>query len=111
MPRIRAGDRDGAVRGGVDAIVAALGAPPGSGRHRTTLGRGAVLPLVAGGFFLVLFLVLAITHPRLAWLMLLSMGSGRGGGFGGGGGGFGGGGGGFSGGGGRSGGGGASGSW
>jgi uncharacterized protein len=112
VPRIRAGDRDGAVRSGVDAIVAALGAAPGSGAASDGARPRSVLPLVAGGFFLVLFLVLAVTHPRLAWLMLLSIGSGRGGGgWGGGGGGWSGGGGGFSGGGGRSGGGGASGSW
>jgi uncharacterized protein len=109
VPRIRAGDRDGAVRSGVDGIVAALGAAPGS-EETPAQGRPPVFPLVAGGFFLLLFIVLAITHPRLAWLMLLSIGSGRGGGgrWGGGGGG---GGGRFSGGGGRSGGGGASGSW
>jgi uncharacterized protein len=67
--------------------------------------------LIVGGLFAVLFVGFAITHPSLAWLMLLSIGSGRGrgGGFGGSGG-FGGGGG-FTGGGGRSGGGGASGSW
>jgi uncharacterized protein len=63
--------------------------------------------LIAGALLFVAFIGFAITHPSLAWLMLLSIGSrGRGGGGWGGGGG-----GGFSGGGGRSGGGGASGSW
>jgi uncharacterized protein len=110
VPRIRAGDDDGAVRGGVDAIVAAIGAGPGG--HAP-----AKIPLwqvVAGGIVLLVFLIFAVTHPALAWLLLLNIGSGRrGGGWGRGGGGFGGGGfgGGFSGGGGRSGGGGASGSW
>jgi uncharacterized protein len=69
---------------------------------------------IVGGLLFLLFVGFVVTHPSLAWLMLLSIGSGRGGGRGGwGGGGFsgGGGGGGFSGGGGSSGGGGASGSW
>ncbi|HMC95625.1 MAG TPA: TPM domain-containing protein [Polyangia bacterium] len=103
VPQIRAGDRDGAVRSGVDALVAAIGAPPGA-------DAGAPAPhiptwkLVMGGILLLLFIGFALTHPGLAWLMLMSIGSGRGGGGGGGGGGF-------SGGGGSSGGGGASGSW
>jgi uncharacterized protein len=70
---------------------------------------------IVGGAVFLIFIAFVVTHPSLAWLMLLSIGSGRGGGGGWGGGGFGGGGGGggggFSGGGGRSGGGGASGSW
>ncbi len=106
VPLIRAGDRDGAVRGGVDALIAAIGAPPGQ-----TAGAPATPPptwkLVMGGVMLLLLIGFALTHPGLAWLMLMSIGSGRGGGgFSGGGGG-----GGFSGGGGSSGGGGASGSW
>lgn len=107
VPLIRAGDRDGAVRSGVDALIATVGAPPGQGA-----GAPAPIPtwkLVMGGLVLLLLLGFVLTHPGLAWLMLMSIGSGRGGG---GGGGFsGGGGGGFSGGGGSSGGGGASGSW
>lgn len=106
VPQIRAGDRDGAVRSGVDALIAAIGAPPGA-------NAGAKAPpvptwkLVMGALALLLLIGFALTHPGLAWLMLMSIGSGRGGGgFGGGGGG-----GGFSGGGGSSGGGGASGSW
>jgi uncharacterized protein len=108
VPPIRAGDRDGAVRSGVDALIAAIGAPPAEGAGP----RPAPIPawkLVMGALALLLLLGFALTHPGLAWLMLMSMGSGRGGGgFSGGGGG---GGGGFSGGGGSSGGGGASGSW
>lgn len=102
VPQIRAGDRDGAVRSGVDALVAAIGAPPGA-------DAGSAAPhiptwkLVMGAILLLLLIGFALTHPRLAWLMLMSIGSGRGGGGGGGGG--------FSGGGGSSGGGGASGSW
>jgi uncharacterized protein len=111
VPQIRAGDRDGAVRSGVDALIAAIGAPPAdaAGAPRA---RIAAWKLVLGALALLLLLGFAVTHPGLAWLMLMSIGSGRGGGrFGGSAGGFSGGGGGFSGGGGSSGGGGASGSW
>jgi uncharacterized protein len=106
VPRIRAGDDDGAVRGGVDAIIAAIAAPPGSAAP----AKISTWKLVGAGIALIILLVFVVTHPGLAWLLLLNIGSGRGRGGGwGGGGGFGGGG--FSGGGGRSGGGGASGSW
>lgn len=113
VPRIRSGDNDGAVRAGVDALLAAIGSPPGKGVPPEPAAEPiSGVKLVIGILVLLLLLGFAITHPRLAWLMLLSIGSGRGGGGGGGwGGGGGGGGGGFSGGGGRSGGGGASGSW
>jgi uncharacterized protein len=107
VPRIRAGDDDGAVRGGVDAIIAAIAAPPGSAAAPAKI---STWKLVGGGIALFILLIFVVTHPGLAWLLLLNIGSGRGRGGGwGGGGGFGGGG--FSGGGGRSGGGGASGSW
>jgi uncharacterized protein len=118
VPRIRAGDRDGAIRAGVDAATAAIGGEAGAGRGLAEQPAPAPVPLwmkIVGGGFLLIFIAFVVTHPSLAWLMLLSIGSGRGGGGGWGGGGFGGGGGGggggFSGGGGRSGGGGASGSW
>jgi uncharacterized protein len=105
VPQIRAGDRDGAVRSGVEALIAAIGASPAQGAAPPP----APIPawkVVLGGLALLLLLGFVLTHPSLAWLMLMSIGSGRGGG------GFsGGGGGGFSGGGGSSGGGGASGSW
>jgi uncharacterized protein len=118
VPRIRAGDRDGAIRAGVESLMTTIGgaggapaAPPKQvPRWGVSLGGLLLLFLLAGLF----------THSRLGGLLLLlSIGSGRGGGWRGGGGGFGGGGfggggfggGGFSGGGGRSGGGGASGSW
>lgn len=109
VPRIRAGDADGAVRTGVDRLIQTIGgtgAPPPA--HKTPAWVSVVviiLALMAGGFI--------FTHPALAALILASSGR-RGGGWGGGGfggGGFSGGGGGFSGGGGGSGGGGASGSW
>jgi uncharacterized protein len=117
-PRIQAGDRDGAVGAGVDAILSTLG---GAGQPQPAAGDTPEPKLspgkVLGGLvvLVVLFVLLAsfaVRHPALAWMLTSMIGSGRGGG-GWGGGGFsgGGGGGGFSGGGGRSGGGGASGSW
>ncbi len=112
VPRIRAGDADGAVRTGVDRLIQTIGGAGGAqpAAHKTPAWVSVaviILVLMAGGFI--------FTHPALAALILAS--SGRrgggwgGGGFSGGGGGFSGGGGGFSGGGGSSGGGGASGSW
>jgi uncharacterized protein len=109
VPKIRAGDADGAVRTGVDRLIQTIGGAGGAQpvAHKTPVWVSVavvILILLAGGFI--------ITHPALAALLLASSGR-RGGGFGGGGfggGGFGGGGG-FSGGGGGSGGGGASGSW
>jgi uncharacterized protein len=116
VPLVRAGDHDGAVNAGVDALIAAIGAPPGA--QRALGGEGARPPAhlpwwmwIVGPIVLVLLLRFAIRHPVIASMMMMNIGSGRrGGGFGGGGFG-GGGGGGFSGGGGSSGGGGASGSW
>ncbi|HXU65228.1 MAG TPA: TPM domain-containing protein [Polyangia bacterium] len=123
VPRIRAGDRDGAIRAGVDAIVATLGGGAEAGGQaapavgKPVPGRSVGIGLIV---MLVLFVFLgrlAVTHPGLAWLLTTTIGSGRrggswgGGGWSGGVGWGGGGGGGFSGGGGRSGGGGASGSW
>jgi uncharacterized protein len=115
VPRIRAGDRDGAVRGAVAALMTAIG---GQAAGATAPDGAADAPprrvsgwTIAGGALLLLFFLgFAVTHPALAALFLFSSSRGRGGGWGGGGG-FGGGGGGFSGGGGSSGGGGASGSW
>ncbi len=110
VPRIQAGDNDGAVTGGVDALVGAIrgesgpagtaeGEPSSSGRKRMS-GFEKLFAVIAVIFFIILF----ITNPRLALFLLWTlMSGGRGGGGGGGGG--------FRGGGGRSGGGGASGSW
>jgi uncharacterized protein len=103
VPRIRVGDRDGAVRAGVGALLGAIGGVagvPGAAGGQAT--HVPLWQLVLGVLALVALLGFALTHPALAWMMLLSIGSGRRGGGGGGG---------FSGGGGRSGGGGASGSW
>lgn len=100
VPRMRVGDNDGALKSGVDALLGAIGAP---GEATAPAKRISGWRLVLGGIVLVLLIAFAITHPSLAWLMLMTIASGRGGGGGRGGG--------FSGGGGRSGGGGASGSW
>jgi uncharacterized protein len=107
-PRIRAGDRDDAVTVGTDAVLAAIEGRPWTGAPATappTAGP-SLLTWVLGGLGLIAFLILAVTHPRMALLLLWTiMAGGRRGGPGGGGGG------GFGGGGGRSGGGGARGGW
>jgi uncharacterized protein len=110
VPRLRAGDGEGAVRAGVAGLMAAIGGSPAGASEpvRPPLPWwGYVIAVI----FVVFLLGFAVTHPSLALAMLTFIGPGRGsrsrGGWGGGG--FSGGG--FSGGGGRSGGGGASGSW
>jgi uncharacterized protein len=114
-PKLRAGDPDGALDAGVDAILASIeGKPfhaaPGARSPAVERGRPSTGQLIFYGILAFAFLVLFVTNPSLALSLLFTMTSGRrngrGGGFGGG---FGGGG--FSGGGGRSGGGGARGSW
>ena len=122
IPRLRAGDGDGAARAGVSGVLAAVGGETGAPRDAVRT-RGAPREISRGELLLFVFvgiLVLGfvVTNPRLALMLLttIASNSGRGGnwgggGYGGGGGWGGGGGGGFSGGGGRSGGGGASGSW
>jgi uncharacterized protein len=123
IPRLRAGDQDGAARAGVTGVLEALGGESGGPREAAPT-RGAPPEMSAGrliilGLIGILVLGFIITNPQLALMLLMTLNShgsrggggwGGGGGFGGGGG-WGGGGGGFSGGGGRSGGGGASGSW
>jgi uncharacterized protein len=100
VPRVRAGDHDGAVRAGVGALMAAAGGAAAPGPAPAPV---PVWMLIAGAIVFLFFIGFLVTHPSLAWLLLINIRSGRGrrGGFGGG----------FSGGGGRSGGGGASGSW
>ena len=107
-PRIRAGDHDGAVQAGVDALIAAIGGAPEPKRPGGANNVG-----VFGALFPVLFFVIMLSGRAAAPLGVAVPRGGRGGGWGGGGGGGwgGGGGGGFSGGGGSSGGGGASGGW
>ena len=115
VPKIQAGDRDGAVLAGVGAIVQVVSGKglPAGGASNNQMRKGQPARLTLGqliffGIVAVLFLILLATNPTLAMFLLFSiLSGGRGGGHGG----HGGGGGGFSGGGGRSGGGGASGSW
>jgi uncharacterized protein len=112
-PRLQAGDPDGALTQGVDAILAAIekkpfkAAPGASPEGAERPFRPSLLQVVLFGLLGLGFLVLLVTNPSLAIAFLYVLGRGGGGGFGGGGGG----GGGFGGGGGRSGGGGARGSW
>jgi len=117
LPRIAAGDRDGAVQAGVNTLLAAIsGGMGGSTGERTptersedssqagSRGRPMSYPeMVLVGLLVLGFLVLLVTNPSLALYLLFSILSsgGRGGGGGGG----------FSGRGGSSGGGGASGRW
>ena len=123
IPRLRAGNQDGAARAGVSGVLEAVGGETGAPREVAPapgappeLGWGQLLVV---GLIGILVLGFIVTNPRLALMLLttIASNSGRGGGnwggggFGGGGSWGGGGGGGFSGGGGRSGGGGASGSW
>lgn len=116
VPKIKAGDNNGAVFAGVSALVQVISGKdlPAGGQTQRTGKNAQRAPLSRGQmiFFAIIalgFLVLMITHPSLAMLLLFSiLSGGRGGGGHGHGGG---GGGGFSGGGGSSGGGGASGSW
>jgi len=114
VPRIQAGDRDGAVVSGTAALMRVMGGEtlPAQqserGRQGLPLGQ-----LIVFGIIGIVFLFFFLTNPTMAmWVLASILSSGgdrRRGGGGWGGGGFGGGG--FSGGGGRSGGGGASGSW
>lgn len=119
IPKIRTGDRDGAIVAGVVALIARIsgreGVLPESG---DAAGGGDAPPggqptrpvsktdIVIGTILAVLFLVLLVTNPQLALYLLFSILTSGGGGSGGGRSG-----GGFSGGGGSSGGGGASGRW
>ncbi len=118
VPRIRAGDRDGAITAAVDGLVGLIGGDsgaPGTARYQQRAPQERANPLQIALCTLIALAVLIFlaTHPTVALFLFSTMLSGRGRGFGGGGfgGGGGGGGGGFSGGGGSSGGGGASGSW
>jgi uncharacterized protein len=120
VPRVQAGDRDGAVAAGMDALVRVIsgeGLPSLPGVASPERGPEAqpftIWHVIIFGIIGIFFLILFLTHPSLAIALLINiLASGRrgsshrgrgwsGGGFGGG----------FSGGGGRSGGGGASGSW
>jgi uncharacterized protein len=106
LPRLKAGDADGAINEGVDRILKVVGGDASAQAPRDRGPRGSQ-PIGMGSWIVIAvvglaFLVLAITHPSMAvWLLFSLFSGGRGGGGDGG----------FSGGGGRSGGGGASGSW
>jgi uncharacterized protein len=115
VPRVQAGDRDGAITSGVAALIAAVdgrpsAAEPAAGPASERPPPAPAPPLGIGGKILIgllvlAFLILLATNPSLALYLLFSvLSGGRSGGGGGSGGGY-------SGGGGRSGGGGASGSW
>jgi len=120
IPKVRAGDTDGAVN---DAVSAILGAISGEAVAEAPNPDKKTGPSALVVIAIIVFLFIFITNPSLAlWLLINIFSGGGGGSFGGGSrrssgrGGFGGwrgggGGGGFSGGGGRSGGGGASGHW
>lgn len=100
-PRIRAGDRDGGVTAGVDAVLAAIEGRPWSVTTAPPPSGPSPITWILGAIAAVAFLIFAITHPRTAMLLLWTiMPGGRrdGGGL-------------FGGGGGRSGGGGARGGW
>lgn len=114
VPRVEAGDRDGAMRAGIAALIAAIEGPGGASEPGVgpapeasppvegwrSLGIGRIVLI---GLGVVAFLILFATNPGLAVYLLFSvLSGGRGGGGGGGG---------YSGGGGRGGGGGASASW
>ncbi len=109
IPKVRAGDGDGAVSDAVSAILRAISgeAAPRQESRRPGKNTGQTILIVLG---IIIFLIIFLTNPSLAlWLLVNILSGGRGGSFGGGGRRSGGGG--FSGGGGRSGGGGASGHW
>ena len=112
VPRLQNGDNDGAVRAGVERLIAiisgdqaAAGGSSGSTENEPRKGPPMTLfEKVLIGIAVLFFLILLITNPSLAlYLLFTILSGGRGGGGGGRGG--------FSGGGGRFGGGGASGSW
>lgn len=112
VPRLRAGDPNGALTAGVEGILGAVEGhavpnEPESPVATAPQAHLSPLAMVGLGILGVLLLVFFATHPALAMYFLFSVFNG-GGGFGSGGGG---GGGGFGGGGGRSGGGGARGGW
>ena len=120
VPKIRAGDNDGAIQSGVDAMIAAIGGQPIQGESGTSVDVPSLVRLIVFVIILVIFLASAYVRSRKAYTLGPKGGYNSGwggfwGGLGGGGlgGGFGGGGfgGGFSGGGGMGGGGGASGGW
>ena len=108
VPRLRAGEAELAVTEGVDALLAAIEGEPWTGGttppEAPPQAGPTIVEIVIGAIAVIGFLILLVTNPRLALLLLWTVGRGVGRGGGGGLGGF-------AGGGGRSGGGGARGSW
>jgi uncharacterized protein len=86
LPRIKAGDRDGAVQAGVDALLAAIsggpsgvtagGTPTGQSEDSPRAGsRGrpmSYLEMTLVGLLVLGFLILLITNPSLALYILFS---------------------------------------
>jgi uncharacterized protein len=116
-PRLRAGDKDGAVTAGVDSILAALSGQSQNAQSTSAATSDVVVAVGVVVFFLIIIFILIVSMRRTVlyhipgsryqstpWIGFFGSGFGSGGG----GGGFGGG---FSGGGGMAGGGGASGGW
>jgi uncharacterized protein len=106
-PRIQAGHNDDAVTAAIDSLTQVIGGQADGAAPTRTPAQSKPLTLfqlIFYGIVGILVLAFVITHPTLAFYLLVNIMSSSGGGGGGGGGGFGGGGG-------RSGGGGASGSW
>jgi uncharacterized protein len=107
VPRLAQGDNDGAVRAGIERLIAIVSGDATAAGGTEEPGAKPSRPMTLFeklliGIGVLFFLILLITNPSLAIYLLFSiLSGGRGGGGGGG----------FSGGGGRSGGGGASGSW
>jgi uncharacterized protein len=107
IPKVRAGDPDGAVSDAVSAILGTISGEGAPGTPKPGKNTGQAILIIFG---IIVFLIIFLTNPSLAlWLLINILSGGRGGSFSGGGRRSGGGG--FSGGGGRSGGGGASGHW
>ncbi len=111
IPALKTNRWDEGVTGSVDAVLGILGGDPGAAHTQDPRlrphapAKPSLAKIIVAVVLGIGFLILLVTNPGLAMLLLFNMmGGGRGGGFGGGGGGFGGGGG-------RSGGGGASGGW
>ena len=92
VPRIQAGDRNGAVTAGVDAVMRAVGGESLPAQEQTRpQGRPLTLgQLIVYGIFGIFILIFVITNPSLAMFFLASILSGgnrrRGGGSSGGGG-------------------------
>lgn len=78
-PRLRADDRDGAATAGVDALLTAIEGKPWSGSAATEpQDEPSPITWILGGLAAITFLIFAVTHPRMAMLLLWTfMGSGR----------------------------------